>query len=142
MKNIVTISLLFIYSCASAQRTTDGVTNAVYAFNKAIIVKDTTALNKLLHNSLSYGHSNGWVETKAEQKANLFNGTITYHKIDQPELQVTVTGKTATVRGNGSFDVDYKENKHIVFDLNVMQTWIWEKGRWQMLNRQSVSNKK
>jgi hypothetical protein len=38
--------------------------------------------------------------------------------------------------------VDYKENKHIVFDLHVMQTWVWEKGKWQLLNRQSTSNKK
>jgi len=30
----------------------------------------------------------------------------------------------------------------MVFDLHVMQTWIWKNGRWQMLNRQSVSNKK
>lgn len=142
MRSILVISLLFIYSSASAQKTIGGVKDAVNAYNKALIAKDTTALNKLLHTSLSYGHSNGWIEDKAEQKANLFNGTIIYHKIEQPELQVTLAGNAATVRGDGSFDVDYKENKHIVFDLHVMQTWIWEKGRWQLLNRQSVSNKK
>ncbi len=134
--------MLLIYSCASAQKTNDGVKNAVYAYNKALIAKDTAVLNKLLHTSLSYGHSNGWIEDKAAQKANLFNGTITYHQIEQPELQVTLAGNTATVRSNGSFDVDYKENKHIVFDLHVMQTWVWKKGKWQLLNRQSVSNKK
>lgn len=134
--------MLFIYCSAPAQKTNDGVKDAVYAYNKALIAKDTMALNKMLHASLSYGHSNGWIEDKAEQKANLFNGTIIYHKIEQPELQVTLAGNIATVRGNGAFDVDYKENKHIVFDLHVMQTWIWEKGRWQLLNRQSVSNKK
>lgn len=142
MRRLLTISLLLIYSCASAQKTSGGVEAAVYAYNKALIAKDTTALNDLMHASVSYGHSNGWIEDKAQQKANLFNGTIIYHKIDQPELQVVLAGKVATVRGNGMFDVDYKENKHIVFDLHVMQTWIWKKGRWQLLNRQSVSNKK
>lgn len=142
MLRILIISWLFIYSSASAQKTIGGVQKTVNAYNKALIEKDTTALNNLLHTSLSYGHSNGWIEDKAEQKANLFNGAIIYHKIEQPELQITLAGNTATVRGNGSFDVDYKENKHIVFDLHVLQTWIWEKGRWQLLNRQSVSNKK
>jgi hypothetical protein len=142
MKLVITISLLLFYSCVSAQKTSDGVKNAVSVYNKALVAKDTTALNKLLHASLSYGHSNGWIEDKAEQKANLFNGTIIYHKIEQPELQVTLAGNIATVRGNGAFDVDYKENKHIVFDLHVMQTWVWEKGKWQLLNRQSTSNKK
>jgi len=38
--------------------------------------------------------------------------------------------------------VDMKGQEHMIFDLHVMQTWIWEDGRWQMLNRQSMSNKK
>ncbi len=119
----------------------DDVKKVAYAYNDAMMAKDTAALNNLLHENLSYGHSNGWVETKEEQKANLYNGTITYHKVDQPELQVIMNGDIATVRGNGIFDVDYKEHEHLIFDLNVMQTWTYEDGRWQMLNRQSVANK-
>lgn len=142
MRLTITILLFFTYGIGAAQQTEDGVKNAVYAYNKALIAKDTVSLNKMLHNKLSYGHSNGWIETKQEQKDNLYNGTIVYHTINQPELQVMMDGKVATVRGNGTFDVDYKENSHIVFDLHVMQTWIWEKGKWVMLNRQSVSNKK
>lgn len=158
MRLIVNISiLLFLAACNSADAPvqkeekprlveaivydTKDVKNAANSYNEAMIAADTNALNKLLHDSLSYGHSNGWVETKAEQKANLYNGTIKYHKIDQPELEVIMNGRVATVRGNGIFDVDYKGNEHMLFDLNVMQTWVYENGRWQMLNRQSVGNK-
>lgn len=154
MRVLVTISLLlFIYSCGNTARqeepqqkeevvySAEDVEKAAYAYNDAMMAKDTVALNNILHESLSYGHSNGWVETKKEQKDNLFNGTITYHKIDQPELQVIMNGNIATVRGNGIFDVDYKEHEHLIFDLSVMQTWTYEDGRWQMLNRQSVANK-
>lgn len=125
----------------NANRSVEDVKKVAYAYNSAVIAKDTATLNNLLHDSLSYGHSNGWVETKEEQKANLYNGTITYYKVDQPELQVIMKGDIATVRGNGIFDVDYKEYEHLIFDLNVMQTWTYEDGRWQMLNRQSVANK-
>lgn len=142
MRLLLTISLFFVYGAAVAQQSEEGIRKAVYAYNDAIIKKDTATLMKLLHGKLSYGHSNGWIETRNEQITNLYNGTINYHKIDQPELQVMLNGTTATVRGNGVFEVDMKGQEHMVFDLHVMQTWIWEDGRWQMLNRQSMSNKK
>ncbi|MCB0699883.1 MAG: nuclear transport factor 2 family protein [Chitinophagales bacterium] len=158
MRLIAIISLLvFAASCGNAPEQTkveeqkplvdaivhnaDDVKKAAYAYNDAMMAADTVALNSLLHDNLSYGHSNGWVETKADQKVNLYNGTIKYHKIDQPELDVIMNDHVATVRGNGIFDVDYKGNEHMMFDLNVMQTWVYENDRWQMLNRQSVANK-
>lgn len=149
-------ALFFIYSCGNIQPeaaqqpevkeepayNAGDVKQAAYDYNAAVIAKDTAALNMLLHDKLSYGHSNGWQETKEEQIANLFNGTITYHRIEQPELKVIMNGDVATVRGDGMFDVDYKETEHMLFDLNVMQTWVYEEDRWQMLNRQSIGNKK
>lgn len=120
----------------------DDVTKAVYQFNTALVERDTVELNNLMHDKISYGHSNGWIENKQELKDDLYNGTLIYHKVDQPKLDIILHDNIATVRGNGIFDVDYKEHEHLVFDLHVMQTWIFEKGRWQLLNRQSVSNKK
>lgn len=154
MRLLATISILVLFAaCGDAvsveysvgetvEHKADDVKKVVYEYNTAVIAKDTNKLNSLLHDKLSYGHSNGWVETKSEQKDNLYNGTITYHEINQPELEVVLNGEIATVRGNGIFDVDYKEYEHLSFDLNVMQTWVWEDDRWQMLNRQSVGNKK
>lgn len=120
----------------------DDVKKAVNDYNAAMMAKDTVALNNLLHDQLSYGHSNGWIETKTLQKEDLYNGTITYNKIDQSEPEVIMDNGVATVRGNVIFDVDYKGTEHMMFDLHVMQTWVYEDGRWQMLNRQSVANKK
>ena len=118
------------------------VEQSAYKFNAALVSRDTNALNNLLHDKISYGHSNGWIENKQELKDDLYNGTLIYHKIDQPKLEVILHDNIATVRGDGIFDVDYKEHEHLIFDLHVMQTWVFEKGRWQLLNRQSVSNKK
>lgn len=159
MKNIVAISIMFfLYSCGSTTSNDEKVEiqgppicvefdeeeikKVVYEFNKGLVSKDTAILNGLLHDELSYGHSNGWVETKQELKNDLYNGVLTYNNIEQQELAIIYQGDVVTVRGNGVFDVNYKGTEHLLFDLSVMQTWIWEKGRWQMLNRQSVSNKK
>lgn len=158
MRSLVVISLLFAVGCASPEQRQEeevvteievaqpfydeaDVKKATNEYNAAMIARDTATLNKLLHDKLSYGHSNGWIETKTDQKEDLYNGTITYNKINQPELAVIMDGNVATVRGNAIYDVDYKGTEHMMFDLNVMQTWIYEDGRWQMLNRQSVANK-
>lgn len=121
MRYVVTISMLFFYCCASAQKTTKGVEKAVYAFNKALETKDTVALKAILDDNVSYGHSNAWIENKSDVMADLYNGTLTYNKISQPELRIDIADDIATVRGNGIFDVTYKE-KQVSFDLHVMQT--------------------
>ncbi len=115
---------------------------AVKQFNKAVVKKDTALLNKLLHDSLSYGHSNGWIENKTELKNDLYNGTLTYNTVDQKEISVIMNDKVATVRGDVLFNVDYNEYDSLDFDLHVMQTWVWHEGKWKMLNRQSMANPK
>lgn len=160
MRLVLIISLMFFtYGCGGDSRKSDSesvvvspvacpefdeneIKDLVYDFNKALVAKDTAKLNELLHDELSYGHSNSWVENKKELKADLFNNMLTYHSVEQPELSVIYAGDVVTVRGNGIFDVDYKSTEHMIFDLHVMQTWIYEDGRWQMLNRQSMANKK
>lgn len=145
--------MFFMYGCKDAikveyssdkeqvQHSEDEVMQAVYDFNKSLETKDTAALKGLLADNLSYGHSNGWVQSKDEVIDDLFTGLLSYHKIDQPELRVIMNDDIATVRGNGIFDVDYKDSMHMMFDLHVMQTWIWRDGKWKLLNRQSMSNK-
>lgn len=120
----------------------EDVANAVNELNRALEKNDTLALNMLLHSQLSYGHSNAWVESRQEVIEDISNGILKYNKIDQPEVEVTVGDGVATVRGDGNFDINYKGEEHMMFDLHVMQTWIWEDGRWQLLNRQSTGIKK
>ena len=55
---------------------------AVIKLDKALIAKDTAVLKQLLHKDLSYGHSNGWVETREDVFKDLVNGKLAYNKID------------------------------------------------------------
>lgn len=113
------------------------VREAALAFNKAMIEKDSAALNKLMYKELVYGHSNGWLQIRKEVIDDLYNGTITYTKIEHPEMEVIMAGDVASLRTDGVYEADY-EGAQKVFNLRVMQTWKYVDGRWQMLNRQSV----
>lgn len=146
--------VLTVYSCEepavgdNAPETTtisynkEDVIQAVNELNRAMEENDTLELNMLLHDQLSYGHSNAWIQSRQDVIGDMNDSTLKYNKIDQPAVEVLINGAIATVRGDGKFDVNYKGEEHMVFDLHVMQTWVWEDGRWQLLNRQSTGIKK
>lgn len=148
---VFTLAVLMIFGCSEPQPDNESIVEeisysasdvkkAVMNFNKALIEKDTLLLDKLLHDSLSYGHSNGWIESKQELKDDLWNGTITYNSVKQPKINVMMIGNVATVRGDVLFNVKYKDVDDLAFDLHVLQTWVWVEGDWVMLNRQSMAN--
>lgn len=136
MRYIVTISLLFIYSTLFAQ-SEKALSIAADGFNNALVERDSNALKTLLHDKLVYGHSNGWKETKNELIADLYNGTIIYHKISQAGESIVMDGNTATVRSIADIDVTM-EGKELHFKLHVLQVWIWKNKKWQLFGRQSA----
>ncbi len=110
---------------------------AIKDFDKALITKDSIVLKRLLNSELDYGHSNGWLQTKTTLINDLYNGKITYNKINIISQKITLFHKTATVRISADFEA-YLEYKTTQFKLNVLQVWIWKHKQWQLLARQSV----
>lgn len=110
---------------------------AVVKLDKALIAKDTNVLKQLLHKDLSYGHSNGWVETKADVIKDLVNGKLTYNKINTKNITWTVTNTVATMRN--SADINYElDGKPGELNLHVLQVWLKTNKGWQLLARQST----
>ncbi|MBK8845719.1 MAG: nuclear transport factor 2 family protein [Bacteroidetes bacterium] len=113
------------------------VATRVHDLHIALITKDIENLNVLLHDSLCYGHSNGWEETKQELKSNLQNGKLSYLKIEEEPVQTRYTGKQCLARYKAAYNV-VLEGKEISLQLWVAQTWIYEKRKWKLLMRQST----
>lgn len=133
MRIRVAILLFFVYSSVQAQ----SLDAAIEKLNIALIRKDTAALNKLVHNSISYGHSNGWIESKADMKADLYNGKLVYNTIGQEITETLQEGNMACVRSNATIDVVYN-GKPMTFKLHVLQVWNKTGKNWQLVARQSV----
>jgi len=110
---------------------------AVVKLDKALVEKDTIVLKQVLHNDLSYGHSNAWVETKSDLMKNLYNGKISYDKIKNKDF-TWITGKDwASVRS--AADINYTlDNKEGKLKLHVLQVWHKTNKGWQLLARQST----
>ncbi|ULQ58351.1 nuclear transport factor 2 family protein [Flavihumibacter rivuli] len=139
MKKLFLIIVLFVVgSGAFAQADSVSLKDAVMRLNQALVNKDSSALRALLHNKCSYGHSNGWIETKEEAIADMFNGVLTYHKIDQGPLKVTIEEETGIVRTDVSVNVT-RNGQNNDFKLHVLQVWVYKKKKgWQLLGRQTT----
>ncbi|MEX0997701.1 MAG: nuclear transport factor 2 family protein [Flavobacteriaceae bacterium] len=110
--------------------------------NEALMEKDTASLAILLHDNLTLGHSNGWLETKSGLLKTLVEEGVIYtfiETIDEPEIhftseKITTTRRTINVSGivnDTPFDVK----------LNVLEVWILQNNHWQLLARQSVNKR-
>ncbi len=140
MNKIVVLAVFFVTCTLSALAQKVDVPALMKAgseFDKALLIKDSTVLKKLLHEQVTYGHSNGWVQTKKEVIGDLYNGKITYKKIASGELEVKIEGTVAAVRGTTDVDVEMA-GKLISLKLKVLQVWTWRKGNWELFARQSV----
>ncbi len=136
MKTVLTILITFFSLAALAQPA--DLRAAAERFDKAMVEKDSAALRILVHPHLSYGHSNAWVQGNEELIKDLFNGKITYTKVESRDFVWTSTSPTlATIRSTA--DIEYVlDGKPGKLKLHVLQ--VWKKGRsgWQLLARQST----
>lgn len=135
MNKCLTILFLLISSFTFAQ--TSFLKDAVAKLDKALMVKDTVVLKQLLHKDLTYGHSNGWVETKTDVIKDLFSGKLAYSKIESKDVKWTVTNDVSTMRSTTeiSYLLDGKPGE---LKLHVLQVWLKTNKGWQLLSRQST----
>ena len=110
----------------------------VEQLNKAVFVtKDSAAMEELVSKDLTYGHSSGVVESKASMIRHASSNSTTYANISVTEGSIVIKGKTAIIRH--IFSADQKiAGKTSALKLIILQVWMKEKGRWQLLSRQAV----
>lgn len=125
-------------SAMAAGRDESGLRQTAEGLDKALTTKDTVFMNRHLSPALQYGHSNGWLESKDEMKANLYNGKLTYKQIDSKgKTNIQIDGKTGLVRMQSDVEV-LLEGKTVNLSLSILQVWVYKKGDWILLGRQST----
>jgi hypothetical protein len=106
-------------------------------FNNALLTKDTNLIKQLVHKQISYGHSNGWLQTKQDLITDFATGKIEYTKIEEGEKFFTKTKQAIAVRNISK--VEGVVNGYVFsMSLQVLQVWKKVKKNWILLARQSV----
>jgi hypothetical protein len=135
VKTIFTLLVLCSFVVASAQTEEAKVIKAVKEFHQSLVSKNKASLNQQTDKALSYGHSNGWIQSKAELVGDFESGRITYHSIKEDSLSVNLNGNMASVRFNGVYvatNSGVKSESH----LKVLEVWVKKGTRWMLFSRQ------
>ena len=111
------------------------VSAAVEALRKAMIAGDKAGLDKLSAAELSYGHSSGRIENKAEFIEALVSGTSGFTAIELSDQTVNVVDPIALVRHvfNGKRKADGTNMK-----LAILTVWLQRQGDWKLIARQAA----
>jgi hypothetical protein len=139
MKKIFLFLFLTIAIQSSAQTDEQKVLQRVKQLNDAIFInKDSMALEGLLADKVSYGHSGGKVENRSEMiHGALINGS-TYANFMMDSASVFFENKTAIVRHVLKATSIDKEGKQSPLHLGVLQVWINQNKQWKLMARQAV----
>ena len=114
----------------------DAVAAAAERLRLAMISPDAT-LDLLLSDALSYGHSDGKVESKTDLVTHLLSGRYQFVTIDISDQSVAVTDGVAIVRHTLEADTN-DANKPGHVKLKVLGIWQRHGDHWKMLARQAV----
>ncbi len=104
---------------------------------EAMVAADATALNRLLADDLTYGHSGGQVQNKRELVDEIRSGARKYRTLTSEDAVARAYGCAGVVTGKASAEVEL--NGHPAsLTLRYTATYVRAGGRWVMVAYQSV----
>jgi len=135
---VLLILFLFLTQNSFAQIDSVELKNAMQQLDKALLQKDETVLKSVLHKDISFGHSNGWIQTKTDILNDFTSGKLTYNKFENNSSAiVSISKKYATVKTNTNAE-GVVNGTVFKLTLHIMQFWIKTKKGWQLIARQSA----
>jgi Domain of unknown function (DUF4440) len=138
MKQVLFLVLLFVFVNAGAQTEEEKkLTTTIKEFHQALVKKNTVSINQQTDKSLSYGHSNGWIENKTELIQHLETGVMKYNSYREDSLVISINGNMANARfiADISGALNGVSNK---LHLKVLEVWVKKGNRWILFARQAV----
>ena len=143
-KNLIWKKCLIIFCCLtifsvgfSQEKIEKAVADRVELFCQAMISADENSLNEMTAEKLSYGHSAGYVEGKAEFIRKLTSGENDFVSISLSNQTISVSGNVAVVRHR--LEAKTSDNgKPNDIKLLVLMVWQKQNKEWKLIARQAV----
>ena len=137
MRKLLVILLCLLNILVNAQTEESKLRSTIKEFHLSLVNKNTVSINQQTDKALSYGHSNGWIETKADMIKNLETGYMNYNSIKEDSIKLMINGSMANVRFVA--DINATLNGTVGnFHLKVLEVWVRKGKRWLLFARQAV----
>ena len=130
------VSSLLLGRSVSAQGSDEAaVTEGVEVLRKGILEADRGKLAQVTSEQISYGHSDGRVQTKEEFIKGVLTRKQVVKSLTFPELKVAVVGDAAVARHIYLSDSEL-DGKPTTTRIGALQVWQKQNGGWKLLARQ------
>ena len=137
---LLVLSLTLSFSAKAQSVEEKNVAAAAEMLRKAMIDGDKEALDKVTAAELSYGHSGGKIENKAEFLEAFASGKSNFDSIAISDQTIQIVDNTAIVRHKLVASTSDKGKEPAKPNLFILTVWIKKDGHWKMLARQAVKN--
>ncbi|MFM6924775.1 MAG: nuclear transport factor 2 family protein [Ferruginibacter sp.] len=134
----MTILFFFLVAFAKAQTDEEKLVTSVKEFHQALVNKNTVSINQQTDKALSYGHSNGWIQTKTDLIKDFERGYISYQSFKEDSITVMMNGNMANVRFVANIAATLKGTSVNNYNLRVLEVWVKKGKRWVLFARQAV----
>ncbi|MEI7734423.1 MAG: nuclear transport factor 2 family protein [Ferruginibacter sp.] len=140
MKFILTILSSLFFAGVFAQTVDEAKLIAtVKEFHQALVTKNTVSLNQQTDKALSYGHSNGWVQSKKDLIKDFERGFISYQSFKEDSITVLMNDNVANVRFVADITATLGGTTTVNnYNLRVLEVWVKKGKRWVLFARQGV----
>ena len=105
---------------------------------RAMIGRDFATLRGLLSDDVSYMHSTGVAESKAQYLAGVADGLYEYERIESRGVRIHMYRETAVETGVVEMSVGATGEPKATLRLLFTLVWVKQGGRWQLLLRQAT----
>jgi ketosteroid isomerase-like protein len=112
------------------------VKKAVEEMRTAYIKKDKAQLEAMTAPQLTYSHSDGRIQDRAEFIKGVMDRKATVKSLEYPDMTIHIDGDIAIVRHLWVSDTEL-DGKTTNTKIGVMQVWHRQGGGWKLLARSS-----
>ncbi len=128
---LAAIALSAASSGSSAEKE---VMAAMETYKQGMLHKDGAALDRVLNPDLTYTHSGGEFQNKADVIQSITSGKTVIEKLEFTDTKVRIYGNTALVKGR----VDLWHSPTNIVHMDVIHVFVHGPSGWQMVARQAT----
>lgn len=134
-----TIAIVFLNTVSFGQTKDEkAVADAVEQLRMAMLNADKAALEKIVAEKLSYGHSSGVIDDKKSFVEKIVSGASDFVEIDLAEQTIGLSDDVAIVRHVLNAKTNDAGKGPGEVHLRILLIWQKQKAGWKLLARQAV----
>jgi len=136
MKTALALLLLALplFAADSTSKSEKEIATLTETWRQAVLKGDAAMLDRLYHHDLTYEHSTGKTENKAEAIASATKPGGMAKAVQFTSSTTRILGDTAIFKGIG----DFTNFAGVTSHLDVLMVWIKNGSDWQLVARQST----